>query len=91
MAMAKFKLLQDLYRFPGFVPQATVCGIFGDPLAVLITLRRRRKKLFAAPAGMCPGPSTTSDLGVPGTSPAATSVSTSPIPCAGSIVYDVAP
>jgi hypothetical protein len=42
--MAKFKQLQDLYRFPGFVPQPTIRGIFGDPLAVVITLRRRRKK-----------------------------------------------
>ena len=46
--MAKYKLLQDLYRFPGFVPRATVRGIFGDPLAVVITLQRRRKKRSVA-------------------------------------------
>ncbi len=42
--MAIFKLLHDLYRFPGFVPLAQVRGLFGDPHAVVITLRRRRKK-----------------------------------------------
>jgi hypothetical protein len=43
--MGKLKRLQDIYRFPGFVPKAEVRGIFGDPYAVVITLRRRRKKL----------------------------------------------
>jgi hypothetical protein len=73
--MAKFKKLHDLYRFPGFVPHAKVRGVFGDPLAVLITLRRRRKKRFAAFAGTYIGPTTTSGLGVPGTSPVATNTS----------------
>ena len=65
--MAKFKQLHDLYRFPGFVPQPKIRGIFGDPLAVVITLRRRRKKRFAAPVGTCIGPTTTSGRAVPGT------------------------
>jgi len=43
--MGKIKRLQDVYRFPGFVPLAQVRGVFGDPYAVVITLRRRRKKL----------------------------------------------
>ena len=42
--MGKIKRLQDVYRFRGFVPLAQVPGIFGDPYAVVITLRRRRKK-----------------------------------------------
>ena len=42
--MGKLKRLQDIYRFPGFVPKAEVRGIFGDPSAVVITLRRCRKK-----------------------------------------------
>src|SRR5437763_16536835 len=82
--MAKFKQLHDLYRFPGFVPQPRIRGIFGDPLAVVITLQRRRKKRFAASAGKCIGPTTTGGPDVPGISPVATSVSTSPLPCAGS-------
>ena len=41
--MATFKQLRDLYRFPGFVPQAGIQGVFGDPSAVVITLQRRRK------------------------------------------------
>jgi hypothetical protein len=75
--MAKFKQLHDLYRFPGFVPRPRVRGVFGDPLAVLITLRRRRKKRCAASAGKYIGPTTTSGPGVPGISPVATSTSIS--------------
>jgi hypothetical protein len=87
--MAKFKQLYDLYRFPGFVPQPSIRGIFGDPLAVVITLCRRRKKRFAVAAGKCIGPTTTRGLDVPGISPVATSVSTSLTPCAGSSVRGV--
>jgi hypothetical protein len=40
--------LRDLYRFPGFVPLAGL-QIFGrDAQGVLLTLRRRQKKLSAA-------------------------------------------
>lgn len=48
--MAKFKQLHDLYRFPGFVPQPHVRGIFGDPMAVVISLKRCRKKRSVASA-----------------------------------------
>jgi len=37
--------LRDLYRFPGFVPWARIQALEDDPQAVLLTLRRRRKKL----------------------------------------------
>jgi hypothetical protein len=84
--MAKFKQLYDLYRFPGFVPQPRIRGVFGDPKAVVVTLRRRRKKRFATCAGKRLGPTTTNGLGVLGISPVATSVSTWPTPCAGSSV-----
>jgi len=36
--------LRDAYRFAGFVPAATVRGVFGDPLVRVVTLRRRQKK-----------------------------------------------
>ena len=49
--MGKLKRLQDIYRFPGFIPMAEVRGVFGDPWAVVITLRRRRKKRAAGSAG----------------------------------------
>jgi len=88
--MAKFKQLRDLYRFPGFVPQTRLRGIFGDPRAVVITLRRRRNKRFAARAGRHLGPTTTSGLGGPGTFPVATSASTWPIPGAASTADGVA-
>jgi hypothetical protein len=42
--MANFSRLHDLYAFPGFAPAATVHGVFGDPYAVVISYRRRRKK-----------------------------------------------
>jgi len=36
--------LWDTYTFPGFRPQPTVRGVFGDPKARLIMLARRAKK-----------------------------------------------
>jgi hypothetical protein len=40
------KRLWDAYRFPGFMPETKVSGIFGDPKALVIKLRRRGKKRF---------------------------------------------
>jgi hypothetical protein len=45
--MPKYQRLWDAYRFPGFLPQHTVSGIFGDPKSRVIGLRRRGKKRFA--------------------------------------------
>ena len=42
--MARYRRLWDTYRFPGFRPQHTVSGIFGDPKARVIRLVRRGKK-----------------------------------------------
>ena len=42
--------LWDAYAFPGFRPQPTVRGVFGDPKARVITLVRRSKKRSAAAA-----------------------------------------
>lgn len=84
--MANFKRLLDLYRFPGFVPLPRIQGIFGDPGAVVITLRRRRKKRSAISADRSLGPTTTSGPAAPGISPVATSASTWPTSCAESSV-----
>src|SRR5256714_14901825 len=43
--------LWDAYCFPGFRPQPTVCGVFGDPIARVIRLTRRSKKRLVAVAG----------------------------------------
>ena len=76
--MAKFKQLHDLYRFPGFVPQPHLRGIFGDPMAVVISLKRCRKKLSAASAAKPTSAITTSGVVAFAISPAATSTSISP-------------
>ena len=39
--------LRDIYRFPGLVPSACVRAYPGDPDAVIVPLRRRRKKRSA--------------------------------------------
>jgi hypothetical protein len=45
--------LRDVYRFPGLVPSASVGGYPGDPDAIIVPLRRRRKKRSAANVGKC--------------------------------------
>jgi hypothetical protein len=42
--MIKQKRLSDAYRFPGFQPEQKVVGIFGDPKARVIGLKRIEKK-----------------------------------------------
>jgi hypothetical protein len=49
-SMSTTRHFRDLYRFPGFEPVATLRGVFGDPMAVVATLRRRRKKRLAGDA-----------------------------------------
>ena len=56
--MAIFSRLLDLYSFPGLSPVATVRGVFGDPYAIVIALRRRRKKHLAASVAPFIAPST---------------------------------
>lgn len=48
--MKKIKHLHDIYRFTNFLPEYSVKGIFGDPMALVIRLRRRQKKHFAESA-----------------------------------------
>ena len=42
--MRKHKRLTDAYRFPGWTPLQTVKGVFGDPRARVVQLKRRQKK-----------------------------------------------
>ena len=76
--MAKFKQLHDLYRFSGFVPNKRIRGIFGDPMAVVISLRRNRKKQSAESAAKPTSATTTSGVDAFAISPVATSASISP-------------
>jgi hypothetical protein len=75
--MGKLRRLQDVYRFPGFIPMAEVRGVFGDPWAVVITLRRRRKKRAAGCADGVAAPSTINGRDASAISPLATGGSTS--------------
>ncbi len=75
--------LEDIYRFPGFRAKPELCGIFGDPNAVVVTLTRRRKKLHAASAVRGTRVTTISGGGGFGISPAVTGGSTSRWKCAG--------
>jgi hypothetical protein len=45
--MGKNRKLLDEYRLPGFYPMAKIKGVFGDPKARVITLRRTQKKRYA--------------------------------------------
>src|SRR4030067_1001213 len=45
------RLLSDTYAFPGFRPEPMVRGVFGDPKARVIALKRRSKKRPAAGGG----------------------------------------
>jgi hypothetical protein len=87
--MANFKLLHDLYRFPGFVPQPLIRGIFGEPMAVVISLKRCRKKLSAASAAKLTSAITTSGVAAFAISPVATSASISPSCCDESLALGV--
>jgi hypothetical protein len=89
--MAKFHTLHDLYRFPGFVPQPQVRGLFGDPRAVVIPLRRRRKKRPAVFVAEFFARTTTSGPGVFGTWLVATSAFTLLATFAASPVASVPP
>jgi len=44
--MHKHKRLIDSYRFQGYEPSENLTGIFGDPKARIIHLRRREKKQY---------------------------------------------
>ena len=52
--------LRELLSVPGFVASARLKGIFGDPKARVVQLRRRKKRPFAQIAGSAAGGVTTS-------------------------------
>ena len=52
--------LRELLSVPGFVASARLKGIFGDPKARVVQLRRRKKRPFAQIAGSAAGGATTS-------------------------------
>jgi hypothetical protein len=88
-AMATFKFLHDLYRFPGFVPVPRVRGLFGDSHAVVITLRRRRKKRAAVSVARNITAITTSGPDGSAICPVATSACISRFSNVGSIAHSV--
>ena len=73
--MPTTRQLRDLYRFPGFEPLASVHGIFGEPMAVVVTLQRRRKKRRVEFVGKRRLPFTINGHAVSVTFPVATSAS----------------
>jgi|tagenome__1003787_1003787.scaffolds.fasta_scaffold20246888_1 hypothetical protein len=89
--MANFSRLRDLYAFPGFVPAATIRGLFGDPYAVVVALRRRRKKRVVGNAAPATGRSTIRPRAGSATSIAAAGASTWKSPSAVSCVGSARP
>jgi hypothetical protein len=81
--MGRYRRLWDTYRFAGFSPQHTVCGIFGEPGARVIRLVRRGKKRPAECAVLFTIRSTTERSEVYGICPAETCASTWKWRCAG--------
>jgi hypothetical protein len=89
--MEKQRRLEDAYRFPGFEPEKSVRGLFGDPKARVLRLQRRQKKRLAESAGSGRGPSTTASSGESATSRAETPASTWRSKSAASTAGDVLP
>src|SRR3989337_128904 len=82
--MRKHRRLHDAYRFPGFRPASTVRGIFGDPKARILRLKRRGEKLCAVSVERFTAPSTTTGTAWFGISPAGTPGCTWRSPSGGS-------
>jgi hypothetical protein len=74
--MDKQRRLEDAYRFPGFEPEKTVRGVFGDPKARIVRLQRRRKKRPVVSVGNGRGASTIASFGASAISPVRTRVCT---------------
>ncbi len=87
----KKKYLADAYCFKGFIPQKTITGIFGDPYARVIVLKRYQKKRSVPSADMLIGPFTIIPCDAYVTYPVAPIESTSSWRYAGSTAESVAP
>jgi hypothetical protein len=57
--MGKKRRLLDEYQFPGFRPMSKIQGIFGDPKARVVSLRRSQKKQYVVAAAQYTGVITT--------------------------------
>ena len=57
--------LRELFAFPGFVAAATLQGVFGDPKARIVSLRRRKKQRCARTAVIAAAIATTSGCAKP--------------------------
>lgn len=86
----KRRQLADAYTFPGFRPLQRVQGMFGDPSARLVTLVRRGKKRFVAPAASPIKAGTTEGDGGYGICPVPITTFISTWRCVGSIAGSVA-
>lgn len=51
--MVKKRRLLDEYQFPGFRPMSKILGIFGDPKARVVSLKRSQKKRHVVAAVPC--------------------------------------
>jgi hypothetical protein len=89
--MPTTRQLRDVYRFPGFKPLANIHGIFGDPMAVVVSLQRRRKKQSAGIVDKRRRPFTIKDHAAFVIFPVATSASISTSPFAACSARGVAP
>jgi len=85
ISMKRSRRLLDAYRFPGFRPQATVKGVFGDPNARVVTLVRREKKQSAGVVAARSRAGTTTSSGRSATYPVVTPGFGWRSRCAGSI------
>jgi len=68
--MRKKRRLLDEYQFPGFHPKAGIQGVFGDPKARVIHLKRTQKKQYVGVAAQFIGVTTTRRRVAYGTYPA---------------------
>ena len=87
--MHKHKRLIDGYRFKGYEPSENLTGIFGDPKARVIHLKRQEKKQSAHYAAPYTRVITIERHAKCATSPAETCASTSIWRCAVSSAGDV--
>jgi hypothetical protein len=76
--------LRDAYRFAGFVPAATVRGVFGNAQVRVLALRRRQKKRSVAFVAVGTGAFTIRSFAWFATCPVASTTSTWSWPCGGS-------